>query len=352
MKRAHSIDPPDTRYLKQRAFIPATHQRHLPGFDPLWEGDPVPPGRVWHTNDGSADSHISALPPPHPRDADVRFDDSLRPDGTRKHDYYVKDKRYPGSVTGFIESLFPPFEEDEISESIATRSFRTGHKYEGLKAKGLRELWKKAADDGTDMHENYERFYIGKPYYVDTVEAKMFLSWFWDYPELVPIASEMRVYEEDLLWIGTIDMVVAIWVRGVGWVIVLYDWKRSLLIFRDFGEKGTAAATMNRPNTKYEHYYTQLHIYAAIFRRKYGIEIVEANLMVTHPTQTRYLRVKFDISRDYMNELVAHRMRQLLGLIPMPPHSLPKDVPRADMAVPRWMERNPDKFWETIQYAA
>jgi hypothetical protein len=129
------------------------------------------------------------------------------------------------SVTGFCHEPFPTFDADAvIQKMMANKAKFASGPYADLDAQSIKAMWsergKEAADAGTWMHEQCERFFNEMPYsdrpladgaslafegpkappfFLEFCKAEM------EAKNLVPFRTEQIVYSADLRLAGSID---------------------------------------------------------------------------------------------------------------------------------------------------
>jgi len=252
----------------------------------------------------------------HPRDKDIEFDEPT-------HRYTIKgecDKWI--SCTGFLHDFFPHFDPDlTISKMMASPKWKLS-KYYGKTPKEIKDEWsnsgKEASGAGTAMHLAIEQFLHGseeviEPSVLLTKEWKYFMNFWRDCGhDLVPYRSEWEVYSEPHKLAGSIDM---IYYRKSDGKYVIYDWKRSKGIKTDNTFENGYAPLSHLPNCNYWHYTLQLNVYKWFLETYYGLEIGDLYIVIFHPDNTNYQRMRLNILKDEVLEMLDCRKRALdLGL--------------------------------------
>ncbi len=239
------------------------------------------------------------------------------------HTYHVKDDpRFFMSSSMFNARFFGTFDAVAISRRCAGRG-----KYAYMSQAEVMEAWEKNRDEaaalGTRMHENYENYYNGAPYYYGDKEFALFRQFMANNPGYVPMAMERVVVNRFLQLAGTIDALFRKQRLDGSWAIIMVDWKRSKEIkFEGFrGKCGELPATAHMPDSNFSKYTLQQLEYAFMLYKDYGIYVDEMYLVVCHPHQSAPLQIPITRDRDLMNTVIAERLRDKLIRGHMgPPH--------------------------------
>jgi hypothetical protein len=273
---------------------------------------------------------------PHERDNNIEF-------YSQGHRYEIRTdprKRYT-SVTTLVHKQFPKFDADAIIGKIMrSKGWVPGHKYWGLTAEEIKELWNlngaAAAGSGTNLHEQIELFmndsrfnfvythkellqeyniskqYLEetqvpefeqspcvtafmnqnqcKPYYIQqgiiqeqtpATEWDFFIQFIADHPHLKPYRTEWLIYHEDVKVAGSIDMVY----ENPDGTLEIYDWKRckDIIKVNDWNETSTNPLLKHIPATNFWQYSLQLNLYKRILEDKYGKTVTKLCLVRLHP---------------------------------------------------------------------
>jgi hypothetical protein len=252
----------------------------------------------------------------HARDAHIEFDEPT-------HRYTIKGECEKWiSCTGFLHDFFPHFDPDgTITKMMASPKWRES-KYYGKTKQQIKDEWSKsgaeASGAGTAMHLAIEQFMHGSEEVIDpmvklTKEWKYFMN-FWEEcgGDLVPFRSEWEVYSEPHKLAGSIDM---IYYRKSDGKYVIYDWKRSKEIKTTNNFENGYGPVGHLPNCNYWHYTLQLNVYKWFLETYYGLEIGDLYIVIFHPDNTNYQRMRLNILKDEVLEMLGCRKRALdLGL--------------------------------------
>jgi len=249
----------------------------------------------------------------HPRDERIEFDEP-----THKYTIDNSNDRWI-SCTGFIHDFFPHFDPKVAVAAIKRgKNYKTG-KYYGKTDEEIINGWsesgKEASGLGTAMHLSIEQFMNGAH---DIIETDVKSSKEWEYftnfwndcgPDLVPYRMEWEVFSTEHKLAGSID---AIFYRPSDGKHVIYDWKRSkeIKMGNDF-EKGYYPLD-HLPNCNYWHYTLQLNIYKWFLETFYGLQIGDLYIIILHPNNKNYRRLRLNILTDEVQAMLDCRMRSVL----------------------------------------
>ena len=253
----------------------------------------------------------------HPRDDFIYFVE-------KTHQYYV-NKSCDGNIscTGLVHSFFGHFNPKETIAKMRKGSKWSTSKYYGKTDEEIISEWaasgKEASSAGTAMHLAIEQFLHGSselidPYMLKTTEWAYFMK-FWEEcgSDLEPYRSEWEVYTDFLLpnerkikLCGSIDMVFR---RKSDGKLVIYDWKRSKEIKSENPFQSGLAPLNHLPDTNYWHYTLQLNIYKWILETYYGVTVADLYLVIIHPDNPSYRRMRLNILSDEIEEIMECRRR-------------------------------------------
>lgn len=249
----------------------------------------------------------------HPRDDRIVFYEE-------PHIYEIdgSSKGYT-SVTTLNATCFSHFDQAGMIAKIVSgvKMRDPEYAYYGKTAEEIADLWKKngqaAAEAGTAMHNNIEKYYNGIPLHDESsVEYQYFLKFAADYPHLEAYRTEWLIFNEDIKLAGAIDMVFFNKETGKK---EIYDWKRVKEIKYDAYKKtdvGLYPFLATVPDTNFWHYALQLNTYKKMLGDKYDIEIDKMFLVVIHPDNRMYLRLEVPDMQAEIGELFEVRRKQLV----------------------------------------
>jgi ATP-dependent exoDNAse (exonuclease V) beta subunit len=226
---------------------------------------------------------MSALCAPHPRDALIQFEEE-------GHKYTIGDgSRKYTSVTTFLGALFEPFEPDKVIENMMRGKKWAQSPYYGMEPEAIKAQWAaagaEAAQLGTTLHADIERFYKGEPVENASPEYGYFQAFAAQCP-LRPYRAEWKVFHEEAGIVGTIDMVFE---RPDG-QLEIYDWKRCKKLEKSdpWNKTPRHAAVAHLPDTNFWHYALQLNLYQFVLEAKYAKKVAARSLVVLHPNAKTY----------------------------------------------------------------
>jgi hypothetical protein len=254
----------------------------------------------------------------HPRDAHIAFDEPT-------HTYYINgSSKGVISCTGFIHSFFGHFNPKEVLKKMRNNATKWAQsKYFGKTDDEIIAEWnangKTASEAGTEMHLAIEQYLHGSPQLISdkiksTKEWEYFMNFWNTYSkELEPYRSEWEVFtdsleplegERKIKLAGSIDMVFR---RKSDGKFVIYDWKRSKEITTDNKYDNGFPPLEHLPDTNYWHYTLQLNVYKWILEKYYGIEICELYILILHPNNSSYRRMRLNILEDEIEDMIEAR---------------------------------------------
>ena len=173
------------------------------------------------------------------------------------------------SVTTFVDHFFEGFD----AQKVATKLINNYPKYAGRTVESLIADWDAAADYGTSVHEELERWIKDgiDPSDIKAINGKDWLQHY-KLKSDIDIISEVIVYSTELSIAGTVDILAKDNTTGSYEII---DWKTSKKIeMVSYGQKmGTHEITKNIMDCNFYHYSLQLSLYRYILETYYGIKI-------------------------------------------------------------------------------
>lgn len=240
----------------------------------------------------------------HPKDSDIIFIE-------KDHEYIVKGKKGFTSVTTYIHTLFPKFDSDLIVSRIlnSKKMIDPSYEYYGMNKKQILASWKNSTNLGSKLHYQIELFYNKEPNDIENEISKewgFFENFAKDHLHLEPFRTEMKIYSESLKISGSIDMLFK---RSNG-MYDIYDWKRTKNInMGDSSEESSEEEVIRHiKNVNYEHYSLQLNLYRYILEKEYGYKIKQMFLIVLHPKNDNYVKIKVRNLQDEIHGLMLKRL--------------------------------------------
>jgi ATP-dependent exoDNAse (exonuclease V) beta subunit len=252
----------------------------------------------------------------HPRDADIQFDEPT-------HVYTVQgSSKGIISCTKFLHEFFGHFDaKGTIKKMMASPKWTESKWYKpGITAKEIEEQWnangREASGAGTAMHLAIEQFLNGSehvilPHIKETTEWRYFMNFWREHgDDLEPYRTEWEVWSEDHKLAGQIDMVYR---RKSDGKFLIYDWKRSKEIKTENKFQTGLPPIQHLPDCNYWHYTLQLNVYRWFLENLYGLEIDDMYLLVLHPDNKNYKRVRLNRMDDEVAAMLECRRRAVLG---------------------------------------
>ena len=223
----------------------------------------------------------------HDRDNRIFFEEE-------NHIYTIDKNKKAKSVTELISEFFPKFDKEYWAKK---ESQKTGENIKDI-IKRWEELGEKARIEGTDLHNQIENYY-NEIDYKNSREFEKFICFHEKYinKNYEPYRTEWRVFDENKLLAGSIDMVY----KKSGNEVFLFDWKRSKKIITSNGsvekqnpfENGLKGLS-HLSSTDYIKYCLQQNIYKYILEKNYGLVVSSMNLLILHPFYSKYHIVKVE----------------------------------------------------------
>lgn len=255
---------------------------------------------------------VLAVQNKHPRDESVRFYEPT-------HTYYIRgSSKDVISCTGFLHMFFPHFDSKATAQRIAQKVHLPGDRYYGMTAEQIEQQWsdsgREASSLGTTMHLAIEQFLNGAH---DLIDSSVKESKEWEYfmnfwnacgHDLEPYRMEWEVWSDEHLLCGSIDGVFR---RKSDGKIVIYDWKRSKEIKATNDYERGYPPVDHLPNTNYWHYTLQLNTYRWFLSKLYGLEIGDLYLVILHPNNSNYRRIRLNILEQEVLDMLDCRKRAL-----------------------------------------
>jgi hypothetical protein len=248
----------------------------------------------------------------HPRDDRITFTEST-------HTYTI-DGSSKGIIsgTGFLHQFFGHFNAKKTIEKMMKSPNWPNSKYYGMTADAIAKQWtdsgKDASTKGTAMHLGIEQFMNGAydvilPEVKESKEFQYFMNFWKDFgDDLEPYRAEWSVFSEAHMLCGQIDMLFR---RKSDGKFLIYDWKRSREI-RTSNEYQKGLAPLDHlDDCNYWHYSLQLNVYRWILEHLYDMEIADMYLIICHPENTNYKRMRLNRMDEEVEAMLACRKRAI-----------------------------------------
>lgn len=272
---------------------------------------------IHHSSMSAIQCTYLATKHPHPRDEYISFKESTHTYTIRNPDTNKLCSTYT-SVTTWCHSHFEPFDSDKVIAKMMQSPKWPNSPYFGMTPDEIKTQWKargkEATTAGTLLHATIEAFYNQEldhaqedqedkahtqelaqlAQHTQSVEFQQFLAFDemrkCTFPTLEPYRTEWTIFDESLRLAGSVDMLFRDTSTNELWI---YDWKRCKEI-RKYNpwQNAITPELEHLPDTNYWHYALQLNTYRTILERKYGVHVAGMCLVVFHPNQTNYQRIK------------------------------------------------------------
>lgn len=246
----------------------------------------------------------------HDRDKHIIFDEPT-------HTYTIKGS-HAGyiSCTGFIHSFFGHFDPDAIIEKMMRSPKWRESPYYGMAPAQIKKQWndngRSASEAGTEMHLAIEQYFNGAEHLIPSNilanrEWSHFLA-FWNRfkDEIEPYRTEWEVFVEEIKLAGSIDGIFRSKKDGS---LLIYDWKRSKEIKMENNFQSGLGPLAHLPDCNYWHYSLQLNIYRYILENYYGCVVSDMYLVILHPNQQSYKRMRLNRMDDEVAAMIECRRR-------------------------------------------
>ena len=231
---------------------------------------------------------------PHERDTRISFEEG-------PHIYTIDGESDFMSVTTWNHSHFSEFNADTIITNMMKSKKWEQSKYYGMTRDEIKAQWEanrnEAAHAGTKMHYDIECYYNGVDVNNESTEYQYFNRFLDDNPDLVPYRTEWMVWDTELRFAGSIDMVY----ENPDGTLMIYDWKRSKGIHKtsSFMKFSHTHCIEHIPDTNFWHYSLQLNTYKALIEKNYGKTVTSMVLVCLYPENQSYQLLKVpDLSEE------------------------------------------------------
>jgi hypothetical protein len=209
------------------------------------------------------------------------------------HEYQVNGKKMKKSVTKLVHDCFPEFDQNKVSKICVDKYFNNENsEYYQMSQDAILNKWEDnkntACDAGTFLHECIELYYNDCDFVNNTQEYKYFKNFYNDHKHLEAYRTEWEIYYEEKSIAGSVDMVF----KNQDGTFSIYDWKRSKKIEKYNNFESGLGDFDHLPNCNFWHYSLQLNIYKYILELKYNIIIHDLYLVIMHPINSNYIKIK------------------------------------------------------------
>ena len=247
----------------------------------------------------------------HERDNHITFDEG-------PHIYTIDGDSDFTSVTKWIHSHFKEFDADQIINRMMNGKNWKESQYFGMSKDEIKLKWEKnrneAASAGTKMHYDIECYYNKIKFSNKSIEFKYFQNFCNDFNNLKPYRTEWMVWDKELKFAGSIDMVFI----NDNQELEIYDWKRSKAIKKENKwNKAKTKCISSIQDCNFWHYSLQLNTYRAILEKNYDIKINKMCLICLHPDNDNknYIRYEVPFMIQEIDDLFKYRKLMLTDKI-------------------------------------
>ncbi len=255
----------------------------------------------------SASCDMLATKNPHQRDARITFEEG-------PHIYTIDGDSNYMSVTTWNHKHFEQFDADAIITKMMSGANWTRSKYHGMTREEIKAQWEanrdEAATAGTALHYDIECYYNGMDVENDSLEYAYFHEFVGDNEHLVPYRTEWMIWDAELRFAGSIDMV---FVNEDDGTLLIYDWKRTKEIRKTstWSKFSHTECVSHLPDTNFWHYSLQLNTYKALLEKNYGKTVSGMALVCLHPNELTYKVFNVPNLQTEVRDLFALRKAQL-----------------------------------------
>jgi len=192
----------------------------------------------------------------------IKFDEE-------SHTYSDDEGTIYSSVTEYIGEFFPKFDQEGISQRIASR--------DGVSQVEVLKQWEDKARFGTDIHNRIEEL-LSNPFTLPSEEelteehfsvrqALSVVRGIKVLHNVKAIYPEVRIFNKDYKLAGTIDLLMITHDNE----IVLADWKTSNSIYTANKSHSTHELTKHLNDNNYTKYSLQLNTYSYLLPQEYKV---------------------------------------------------------------------------------
>ena len=229
------------------------------------------------------------------------------------HKYWIdNDNENLVSTTTYIHGFFSEFNEQRVIQNIQNKleySTDPEYKYYKLSTNQIKQLWEEARNLGTNLHKDIENHLNEDAETHDSVEFQYFINFTKDHPNWRIFRTEWLIFAEILRLTGSVDAVF----KNEKNEVILIDWKRTNLINYDGYGKGVFPFE-HLPDSNFYHYSLQLNLYRMILEKFYDLQVKEMYLVILHPDNKNYEKVKvkrMDKEGDFLFDFRLNQLKEI-----------------------------------------
>lgn len=218
----------------------------------------------------------------------------------KSHTYKIGKQKLT-SVTKFVHSFFPPFDERKMAKIVAMSRTRKGVK---TTMRDVLKEWRQVSADGTRTHAEIEEWVIKGDLDVAscTTKALYGVQWLQGAGINGLLKPELKLHDTELGLAGTADLCIIENDPMGGVYVSIIDWKTNKAIKKDGYEKCTNPITKDIPNANYYQYTLQLSTYAYMLERQ-GYKTNK--LILVHLTNDGAVPYEVNYERDTVIKMIG-----------------------------------------------
>ena len=164
---------------------------------------------------------------------------------------------------------------------------------------------------GTVLHRQIELYLNRAPPDASSAEFAQFMVWEAEYPQMLPVRTEMNLWVAELQLAGQLD---ALFWDACEQQFVLVDFKRvEKLEMESKDGKWGLPPFQHLPNTNWGHYCCQQQAYSSILRRFYGVPVARMYLLQLHESLSGYRFIEVPECSAAMDEAFAARAAEVVA---------------------------------------
>ena len=165
-----------------------------------------------------------------------------------------------------------------------------------MSKKEIKLKWEKkgaeASGLGTKMHYDIECFYNKMNIVNNSIEFEYFKNFQDAYVNLKPYRTEWMIYDKELKFAGSIDMVF----KEINGSLMIFDWKRCKEIKKvNSWQKAKTDCIGHLDDCNFNHYCLQLNTYKYILEKNYDEKVSGMFLVCLHPNNKNKDYIKMEV---------------------------------------------------------
>lgn len=257
------------------------------------------------------------------------------------HKYFLHGKEIE-CVSNVVDEFVPPKDTDAMALGTFQRNFdNPDSKYYQMTVEQIKEEWKRITDHacshGTERHEFSEGLYYFSTHQLDGIpeefkcrvhkdehgglyyealyeKEKAACKFYEDLPQCyIPILAETKVYNEELEYSGTFDLLVYFDATVYGLKddsksgLVVLDWKTNKNLYKNYNQEKMLPPFEGMLDMPLSHYKLQLSLYSLALM-KIGFRVVGRRLMWLLPN-ANYDKIKLEPYMEQIERALINKIR-------------------------------------------